>query len=57
MDTNINIQDKYYNKYIKYKTKYLELKEQRGGEDNIRDNNNDNYLLSIRDIYFLFRHV
>jgi len=30
MNTNINIQDKYYNKYIKYKTKYLELK-QRGG--------------------------
>ena len=32
MDININIQDKYYNKYLKYKTKYLELK-QRGGSD------------------------
>jgi hypothetical protein len=32
MNTNINIQDKYYNKYIKYKTKYLELK-QRGGSN------------------------
>jgi hypothetical protein len=36
MDTNTNInkninnQDVYYNKYIKYKTKYLELKEQNG---------------------------
>ena len=28
MDTNINIDDVYYDKYIKYKTKYLELKEQ-----------------------------
>jgi hypothetical protein len=27
---DINIQDKHYNKYIKYKTKYLELKEQSG---------------------------
>lgn len=31
MDTNINIEDIYYKKYIKYKTKYLELKEQSGG--------------------------
>ena len=30
---DINIQDKYYNKYIKYKTKYLELKEQSGGRN------------------------
>jgi hypothetical protein len=28
---NINNQDIYYDKYIKYKTKYLELKEQSGG--------------------------
>ena len=28
---NINIEDIYYKKYIKYKTKYLELKEQSGG--------------------------
>ena len=26
-----NIQDKYYNKYLKYKTKYLELKELNNG--------------------------
>jgi hypothetical protein len=30
MNININNQDIHYNKYIKYKTKYLELKEQRG---------------------------
>ena len=30
MNTNINIDKVYYNKYIKYKTKYLELKEQSG---------------------------
>jgi hypothetical protein len=28
---DINIQDEHYKKYIKYKTKYLELKEQSGG--------------------------
>jgi hypothetical protein len=28
---DINIQDKHYKKYIKYKTKYLELKKQSGG--------------------------
>jgi hypothetical protein len=28
---DINIQDKHYNKYLKYKLKYLELKEQSGG--------------------------
>jgi cysteinyl-tRNA synthetase len=33
---DINIQDKHYNKYLKYKLKYLELKKQSGGElDNI----------------------
>jgi hypothetical protein len=31
MDTNINIEDIYYDKYIKYKTKYLELKQLSGG--------------------------
>jgi len=31
MNINMNIQDIHYNKYIKYKTKYLELKEQSGG--------------------------
>jgi len=31
MNINMNIQDIHYNKYIKYKTKYLELKEQLGG--------------------------
>jgi len=31
MNININNQDIYYNKYIKYKTKYLELKELNGG--------------------------
>jgi hypothetical protein len=30
---NMNIQDIHYNKYIKYKTKYLELKELSGGKD------------------------
>jgi hypothetical protein len=28
---DINIQDKHYNKYLKYKLKYLELKKQSGG--------------------------
>jgi hypothetical protein len=28
---DINIQDKHYNKYLKYKLKYLELKQQSGG--------------------------
>jgi tetratricopeptide (TPR) repeat protein len=28
---DINIQDKHYNKYIKYKLKYFELKKQSGG--------------------------
>jgi hypothetical protein len=33
---DINIKDKHYNKYLKYKLKYLELKKQSGGElDNI----------------------
>jgi hypothetical protein len=32
MNININNQDVYYNKYIKYKTKYLELKESSGGD-------------------------
>ena len=31
INININIQDIHYNKYIKYKTKYLELKELSGG--------------------------
>jgi hypothetical protein len=31
MNININNQDIHYNKYIKYKTKYLELKELSGG--------------------------
>jgi hypothetical protein len=31
MNINMNNQDIYYDKYIKYKTKYLELKEQSGG--------------------------
>jgi hypothetical protein len=29
---DINIQDKHYKKYLKYKFKYLELKQQSGGE-------------------------
>lgn len=33
---DINIQDEHYNKYIKYKHKYLELKEQSGGVLNWR---------------------
>jgi hypothetical protein len=57
MDTNINIQDKYYNKYIKYKIKYLELKEQRGGEDYTRDDNNEGCFLPIKNIYFLFKEI
>jgi hypothetical protein len=28
---DINIQDEYYNKYLKYKLKYLELKQSGGG--------------------------
>ena len=31
MNININMEDIHYNKYIKYKTKYLELKELNGG--------------------------
>ena len=46
---NMNIQDKYYNKYIKYKTKYLELKELNGGDKEyeiIRNKNNEGIINS-----------
>ena len=63
MDTNINIniEDIYYKKYIKYKTKYLELKEQSGGKISRssieRGNNNDKYLLPIEIIYSLLKKI
>jgi hypothetical protein len=53
---NINIEDIYYDKYIKYKTKYLELKEQSGGSHVLRGKiefNNEKYLLPIEIIYSL----
>ena len=58
MDTNINIEDIYYDKYIKYKNKYLELKEQSGGEKyrkrlGLIEYNNEKYLLPIEIIYSL----
>jgi hypothetical protein len=64
MDTNINIniEDIYYKKYIKYKTKYLELKEQSGGvkispRSFRREENNDIYLLPIEIIYSLLKKI
>ena len=51
MDTNINIKDIYYKKYIKYKTKYLELKEQSGGVwKNCNDEHKINNIGSIINI-------
>ena len=57
----MDIEDIYYKKYLKYKKKYLELKQSGGKYISDRrlqrEENNDNYFFSMRDISDLLRQI
>jgi hypothetical protein len=52
----MDIEDIYYKKYLKYKTKYLELK-LNGGSKAVREEHNENYYSHINIIDVLLRQI
>jgi len=54
---NINIEDIYYKKYIKYKTKYLELKEQSGGNCKEHEKYKRDIKISYENLFYSLKNT